>query len=100
MDQRKVGGRKRVVADLDRRNPLTGFAPEGTGFAGQDGATIKMEPDVVLRVVVLGGGDLFVDRDGQPQFFHDLSFQAGLKALTGLPFAAGKLPQSAEMGVA
>ncbi len=99
MNQRQVGGRKRVGADLDWRNPSIGFAPEWTGFAGQNGATIKTEQDVALGIVVLGGGDLFVDRDGQPQFFHDLSFQAGLEALTGLPFAARKLPQSAEMGV-
>jgi hypothetical protein len=46
---------------------------------------------------VLGGGNLFVDRDRQAQFLHHFSGQAGLEAFARLPFAAGKLPEAAEM---
>lgn len=99
MHQRQVGRRKRVGADLDRGNPPIGLAFERAGFTGQDGTSVKTEPDMAPSVVVLGGEDLFVNRDGQPKFFHDLSFQASLEALTGLPLAAGKLPQPAQMGI-
>lgn len=99
MDQRQIGWRKRVGANLSRSNPPIGCTPEGLRFAVQDGATIKTETDMALRVIVLRGEHLFVNCDGQPQLFLDLSFQAGLEALAGLPFAAGKLPESAQMGI-
>jgi hypothetical protein len=53
--------------------------------------------DPAFGIHVLGGGNLFVDRDRQPQLLHHLSGQAGLEAFTRLPFAAGKLPEPAEM---
>jgi len=55
--------------------------------------------DPAFGIHVLGGGNLFVDHDRQLQLLHHLSGQAGLEAFTRLPFAAGKLPEPAEMSV-
>jgi hypothetical protein len=53
--------------------------------------------DPAFGIHVLGGGNLLVDRDRQAQLLHHLSGQAGLEAFARLPFAAGKLPEPAEM---
>lgn len=69
MDQRQIGRRKRIGADLGRCNPSAGRAPDETGLAGLDGTVIKTEPDMMLRVVMFGGEDLFVDRNSQAKLF-------------------------------
>lgn len=99
MNQRQVGRGKRVGANLGRSNPATGFTSEGLRFASQNGASIETESDLARSIAVIGGGDLFEDRDGQSQFFHDFSSQASLEALTRLPLAAGKLPQPTQRSV-
>lgn len=99
MNQRQVGRGKRVGANLGRSNPATGFTSEGLRFASQNGASIETESDLARSVAVLGSSDLFVNSDGEPQLFHHFSSQASLEALTRLPLAAGKLPQSTQRGV-
>jgi hypothetical protein len=56
--------------------------------------------DPAFDIAMLGGGDLLVNSDGQPQFFHDLSGQTGLEALVRLPLAAGELPEVTQVGKA
>lgn len=100
MNQRQVGRGKRVGANLGRSNPATGFTSEGLRFASQNGASIETESDLARSIAVIGGGDLFEDRDGQSQFFHDFSHQASLEALTRLPLTARKLPQPSQGDIA
>lgn len=91
-----IGWQKRVGADLGRGNPATGFTPEGAGFAGNNGASVETESDMAPSITVLGRSNPFVNGDREPELFHDLSGEARLEALGGLPLAAGKLPQSTQ----
>ena len=72
--------------------------PSGCGSPWQQAADIKFQVDGFLRIGVGDGFKEFADGDGHAQFLADFADQALLEGFARLAFAAGKFPQSAQMG--
>jgi hypothetical protein len=99
IQQPRVGGGKGVILQLGRRHPFESRTPEWLRLMLLPSAAIKSQVNGLLRVGV--GQTLHQLAHGHldAQLLAQFTRQAGFKGLVRLAFAAGKLPQPAQMRI-
>ncbi|MOA03497.1 hypothetical protein D3C78_1230070 [compost metagenome] len=96
-DDRLVGSRKLVAAQLTPGHPGQWLAFSAMGLAGKRRDLPDIQQHLLVRVVMVNRDQRPCSRDHNPQLFVQFAGQRNLHGFALLDLAAGKLPQSTLM---
>src|SRR5438034_9626335 len=96
-EQACVRGRKVELRHFLPADPAEIGASQLLRLVLQPCAEEELQMHGLLRILMSDRFHLLLDLNFDAQFFFEFTAQTCLETLAGLPFAAGKLPQPAEM---
>ncbi len=99
LEEAGVGGGEGVVAQFSGADPFEGGAAERLRFVSPPAAAEESQMDRLFRVCVGQALEQWADASPRCPVPPQFARQACLEGLVGLAFAAGELPQPAQMGL-